>query len=341
MSRVKIDEYKDFVLEIKSKVKEHQYRALKAVNKELISFYWDLGKAIVEKQEQHGWGKSIVEQLSADLRNAFPGIRGFSTRNLWNMRNFSAAYQNKPILQTLSAEIGWSHNICILEKTKLDEERKFYMQMTAQYGWSYNVLVHQIENQSYQKYLNNQTNFDNTLPDKYKDQAKLAVKDEYNFEFLGLDEDYKEQDLEYRIIKNISNFLQEMGGDFAYLGKQYKLEVGGEEFFVDLLLYHRKLKSLVAIELKIGKFKPEYAGKMQFYLSVLNDTKKCEDENPAIGIIICKDKNRTIVEYALKDMNSPMGIANYNLSTKIPEDIQKYMPDTEKLVETMELLENN
>ncbi len=318
--------FTSFVKEIKSKILSSQYEALKAVNKELINLYWDIGKKIVQKQEQFGWGKSVVKNLSEELQKEFVGMKGFSVQNLWNMRQFYIEYRDNTKLQTLSREIGWSHNVVIFQKAKDELEREFYIKMVIKFGWTYRVLDNHIDNKSYEKFLLNQTNFDNTIVEKYKYQAKLAVKDEYNFDFLELGEDHSEYELELGLINKIRKFLNEMGTDFAFLGNQYKLEVDDEEYFIDIPLYHRRLKSLIAIELKIGKFKPEYAGKMNFYLSVLNDTVKLPDENPSIGIIICKEKKRTTVEYALKESNQPIGISTYKLTESLPNDLKGLLP---------------
>lgn len=328
--------YKEFLIEIKEKIYQSQYKALKAVNSELIALYQDIGKSIVEKQDQYGWGKSVVENLSKDLQSEFPGTRGYSSRNLWYMRNFYACYRDSEKLQPLVAEIGWSHNVVILEKCKDDLEKEFYMKMTKKYGWTKNVLIHQIEGKSYERFFLNQTNFDNTVPEKYQHQAKLAVKDSYSFDFLEMSEAYSERDMELGLIKNIRKFLMEMGGDFAFMGNQYKLTVGEDDFFIDLLLYHRRLKSLIVVELKTTKFKPEYAGKLQFYLTALNETVKTADENPSIGIIICKEKDRTTVEFALRDMNSPMGVATYHLQEQLPEDLQGLLPTPEEIANSLE-----
>ena len=328
-------QFGEFVKDIKQKILSAQYEALKSVNKELINLYWEIGKSIVEKQEQFGWGKSIVKNLSQELQKEFVGMKGFSERNLWNMRNFYIEYKDNSKLQTLSAQIGWSHNIAIFQKCKDNLERKFYIKMTIEYGWSYRVLENHIENKSYEKFLLNQTNFDNTLPEKYKHQAKLAIKDEYIFDFLELSDEHSEHELEIALINKIREFLAQMGKDFAFIGNQYKIEVGDEEYFIDLLLYHRKLKSLVTIELKIGKFKPEYAGKMNFYLSVLDDRVKLPDENPSIGIIICKEKNRTIVEYALKDSNQPIGVATYTLTPNLPKQYRGLLPTSKEIEEEL------
>ena len=330
-----------FVKDIKSKILSSQYEALKSVNKELISLYWDIGKDIVIKQEAFGWGKSVVKNLSQELQKEFVGMKGFSERNLWNMRNFYIEYQNNSKLQTLSAQIGWSHNVAIFQKAKDELEREFYIKMVIKFGWSYRVLDNQIDNKSYEKYLLNQTNFDNTVVEKYKNQAKLAVKDVYNYDFLELGEEHSEHELEIGLINKIREFLAQMGTDYTFVGNQYKLEVDDEEYFIDLLLYHRGLKSLIAIELKIGKFKPEYAGKINFYLSALNDTVKLPDENPSIGIIICKEKKRTTVEYALKDSNQPIGVATYKLTGTLPQDMKGLLPTSKEIEERLDsLLEN-
>jgi len=327
--------YGKFLKEIKKRIYEAQYNALKAVNRGLIVLYRDIGKSVVEKQKQYGWGKSIVERLAEDLQKEFPGIRGFSARNIWYMRNFYHSYANNRKLQPMVAEIGWTHNIIIMDRCKKEFEREFYIKMTKKYGWSKNVLIHQIENKSYEKYLLNQTNFDKTLPKRYKNQAKLAVKDEYIFGFLELGEKHSEKELEVELLNKVRDFLAEMGGYFAFIGNQYRLDIEGNEFFIDLLLYHRALKCLVAIELKIGNFKPEYAGKMQFYLSALDDKIKFKDENPSIGIILCKSKNRTIVEYTLKNANKPMGVSTYKMTSKLPPKYKKYLPSPKIISEKL------
>jgi predicted nuclease of restriction endonuclease-like (RecB) superfamily len=329
-------EYKKFFVEIKESIHKAQYDALRAVNKELIQLYWDIGKKIVEKQTTLGWGKSVVETLSADIQKEFPGIRGFSAANLWRIKNFYSEYSENLKLAPLVREIGWAHNIAIMEKCKDDLEREFYIKMTKKFGWTKNVLIHQIENKSYQKYLLNQTNFEKTLPTEYKHQAKFAVKDEYTFDFLELGEEHNELQLETALINNIRKFLIEMGGSFAFISNQFKIEVSKNEYFIDLLLFHRKLRCLFAVELKVGEFKPEYAGKMQFYLSVLNDKVKLENENPAIGLILCKDKDRLIVEYALKDSKQPIGIASYKITTKLPKELKKYLPSPDEISSVLE-----
>ena len=336
MSKIDKTTYTTFLQEIKEQVYKSQYEALKQVNKQLIQLYWTIGKSIVEKQKEYAWGKSVVETLSNDLQKEFVGVKGFSTDNLWRMRKFYLKYFENKKLAPLVQEIGWSHNILIMEKCKDDLEREFYIQMVKKYGWTKNVLIHQVEGKSYERFLLNQTNFDKTLEEKYKHQAKLTVKDSYSFDFLGMSEDYGEREMELELIKNIRSFLMEMGSDFAFIGNQYKVTVAEDDFYIDLLLYHRRLKSLVVIELKTTKFKPEHAGQMQFYLTALDEQEKTEDENPSIGIIICKGKNRTVVEYALKRVNAPMGVADYRITEELPEDMQELLPSAEEIVEHLQ-----
>jgi len=282
--------------DIKQRIRSAQYEALKAVNKELISLYWDIGRMIIERQKGGSWGKSVVEQLAQDLQAEFPGISGFSAQNLWRMKQFYQSYAMNTKLSPMVREIGWTHNIIILMNCKEDLEREFYIRMTRKFGWTKNVLTLQIENKSYEKTLLNQTNFDKTVPERIRSQAKLAVKDEYTFDFLEL----------------------------------------GEEYFIDLLLYHRALKCLVAIELKIGKFIPEYVGKMQFYLAVLDDKIRMEDEKPSIGIILCKSKDKTIVEYALRESNKAIGVAAYRMVTTLPEELRGQLPEPEQIAKLLE-----
>lgn len=329
-------DYGILLADIKQRIRSAQYDALKAVNKELISLYWDIGKIIIERLKGKSWGKSVVEELASDLQQEFPAVGGFSSSNLWRMKGFFETYADSTKLAPLVREISWSHNLVIMEQCKDPQEREFYIKMTKKFGWSKNVLIHQIENQSYQKYLLNQTNFDKAVPEKYRNQAKLAVKDEYNFGFLELGEEYAERELEQAIMARMEKFLAEMGGRFAFVGRQYRLDVDGEEFFIDLLLYHRHLKSLVAIELKVGKFVPEFVGKMQFYLSVLDDKVRLKDENPSIGIILCKNKSRLIVEYALRTATKPIGVATYKVVKQLPSNLKAELPAPEQIQKLME-----
>jgi len=332
-------DYKIFLKEIKERIYKSQLNALKAVNKELIDLYWEIGQKIVNEQEKYGWGKAVVENLSGDLHKDFPGIQGFSPQNLWRMRQFYLTYYNNEKLSPLVREIGWAKNLVIMMGCKDEHEKEFYIKITKKYGWTKSVLINQIENKAFEKFLLNQTNFDKTIPEKYRHQAKLAVKDEYAFDFLEIGEDHSERELESALINNIRKFLIEMGGYFTFIGNQYRIEVDDEEYFIDLLLYHRKLKCLVAIELKAANFKPEHAGKMQFYLSVLNDKMKLPDENPSIGIIICKNKKRATVEYALQDLNKPLGVASYRISDKLPVSMKKLLPSSEELAARLRIFD--
>ena len=323
-----------FIAELKAKIRTAQYEALKAVNVQLIGLYWELGKAIAEKQAD-GWGKAIVPTLSKELQKEFPSMRGLSAGNLWLMAQFYAEYHADENLVPLVREISWSKHITILKKCKESQERQFYIHATKKFGWTKNVLIHQIENKSFEKYLLNQTNFDAALSAPLKNQAYLAVKDHYTFDFLDLTEAHSERELERALIQNVQQFLLEMGPDFTFIGNQYKLSLEGKEYWIDLLLFHRTLQCLIAIDLKIGEFEPEHKGKMEFYLSVLNDTVKLPHENPAIGIIICKSKNRTIVEYALKTAQLPIGVATYNTTNQLPVEYQKLLPTTDMIREKL------
>lgn len=336
MGKIEPKAYSDLIGEIKGKITAAQHNALQSVNSELLNLYWEIGRLITERQKQFGWGKSVVEQLSKDLRNSFPNISGFSTQNLWYMRQFYSEYESAQNLQPLVGEISWSKHLVIMSKIKDDLSREFYIKMTKKFGWTKNILIHQIENKSYEKYLLNQTNFDQTLPEQYRHQAKLAIKDEYTFDFLELSEEHSEYQLEQALIKNIRSFLIEMGGDYAFLGNQFKIQVGNKDYSIDLLLFHRPLQCLVAIDLKVGEFEPEHKGKMEFYLTALNESVKLPDENDAIGIIICKSKDKTVVEYALKSASQPIGVSTYSITPYLPEGYEKFLPTKEAIKERLQ-----
>jgi predicted nuclease of restriction endonuclease-like (RecB) superfamily len=330
--------YSGLLVEVKARIQAAQYAALSAVNKELVGLYWEIGQLIVDRQQRSGWGKSVVKRLSGDLRKAFPGIGGFSTQNLWYMRQFHQEYSASPKLQPLVGEIGWAHNLIIMSRCKDPLEREFYLRATRKFGWTKNVLIHQIDNQSYQKSLLGQTNFDKALTPALRSQANLAVKDDYTFDFLELGEQHSERELERALIIRIEDFLRAMGGMFAFMGSQFRLEVDGEEYFIDLLLFHRHLRSLVAIELKVGKFQPEFVGKMQFYLAALDARVRHDDENPSIGIILCKEKKRTIVEYALRDARKPIGVATYAITRILPKKLKGQLPSRAAISRLLENL---
>ncbi|KQS24718.1 YhcG family protein [Dyadobacter sp. Leaf189] len=328
---------KEFIADIKGKIRAAQYEALKVVNVKLINLYWEIGKSLSEKQAE-GWGKSIVPTLSRELQLEFPGMKGFSTTNLWYMVQFYNDYQGDVNLQPLAGEISWTKHLAILSKCKSSQERQFYILSTRKNGWSRNVLINQIENKAYEHYLLNQTNFEKSLPTTHSNQALLAVKDNYTFAFLNLSAEHSEAELELTLITNIQNFLLEMGNSYTFVGSQYRIQVADRDYWIDLLLFHRELRCLVAIELKIGDFEPEYKGKMEFYLAVLNDTVKLPHENVSIGIIICKSKNRTIVEYSLRNSTLPIGVATYSTSSFLPPKYQNLLPSEQEIADKLQLL---
>ncbi len=339
MKNFEVMEYGSLVDEVKELIHKKQYKVVQLINAETINLYWEIGKEIYRQQEENGWGKSIVQVLSKELQKEFPGAKGYSAANLWRMRNFYLSYRNSEKLAPLVREISWSNNIIIMEKCKDDLQREFYIQMTKRYGWTKRILANFVEAQTYEKYLLNQTNFDLTLPKERRVQAKLAVKDEYTFDFAELSPEYSEHELEIQLVNNIRAFLIEMGGDFTFIGNQYHLTVGSRDLYIDLLLFHRRLRSLVAIELKIGEFEAEYTGKMQLYLTALDEQIKLMDENPSIGIIICKSKDKTYVEYALKQSNAPIGVATYQLSNSLPENMKEMLPEPEEIVKRLRIFE--
>ena len=329
-------DYPRLLSEVKERIRSAQYAALKAVNTELVGLYWDIGRMIVERQQAEGWGKAVVDQLATDIRTEFPGVSGFSASNLWRMKAFFETYTGLEKLAPLVREVGWSHNLAILERCKDPLEREFYLRMTRKFGWTKRVLVHQIDNQSYEKSLLGQTNFDQALAPELRAQAKLAVKDDYTFDFLELGEEHGERELERALIARIEDFLRTMGGLFAFMGSQFRLEVDGKEYFIDLLLFHRRLRCLVAIELKIGEFQPEFVGKMQFYLTALDRQVREDGENPSLGIILCKEKRRTVVEYALHDARKPIGVATYKITKTLPKDLKGELPSPEQIAQLLE-----
>jgi predicted nuclease of restriction endonuclease-like (RecB) superfamily len=339
MSDLPDNDYPALAGEIMERIRSAQYVALKAVNSELIGLYWDIGRMIVERQAAGAWGKGVVETLARDIQAEFPGISGFSSANLWRMRHFYDAYRADEKLAPMVREIGWTHNIAILEKCHDDLEREFYLRMTRAHGWTKNILIHHIETRAYERTLMAQTNFDRTLSSTRLPQAKLAIKDEYTFDFLELADEYSERQFQQGLLANVESFLREMGGLFTLIGSEYRLEVGDNEYFVDLLLFHRRLRCLVAVELKIGAFLPEYVGKMQFYLAVLDDRTRMPDENPSIGIILCKSKEKMVVEYALKESQKPIGVATYRFVTDVPDGLRSDLPTPEQISRLLEGVE--
>lgn len=324
--------YQDFLREIKAQVVQSRIGAARAVNRALVGLYWSLGKLIVERQEALGWGKAVVERLSADLKTAFPDMKGFSPQNLWLIRQFYVEYQNMPNLQQLVGEIPWGHNVLILQRVKDESARCYYLEATARLGWTRNVLLNQIKGGAYEISLQAKSNnFTTALPEQLAEQAQEMLKNSYSLGFLGLTEAVSEYELEQRLIDRLKDFLIELGYGFCFIGRQYRLLLGDNEYFLDLLFYHRFLKCLVAIELKVGRFRPEYAGKMDFYLEVLNDRERAPDDNPSIGIIICAEKDRLEVEFSLKSKANPIGVATYQLYPQVPQEYQGMLPTDEEL----------
>ena len=326
-------EYVALLSDIKKRIISARIKTARSVNKALIRLYWDIGKAITDKQARQGWGDSVVENLSIDLRREFHNTFGLSAQNLWYMRKLYVEYSNKPILQQLVGESPWSHNILILSKVKDEKEREYYLQTSAKMGWSRNVLQNQIKAGAYRISLKKkQHNFEKALPVHLSEQADESLKSVYNLDFLGMTRPVLERELEKRIVEKIRHFILELGSGFSFIGNQYKIELDGDEYFIDLLFFNRKLKCLVAFELKTGDFKPEYAGKMDFYLHLLNDKVKFKEENPSIGIILCAQKKNIVVEYALKSARNPVGVAEYKLTRKLPDNLKRILPAEEDLI---------
>ena len=330
--------YEEFLRDLKARIRSAQIKATLSVNRELIKLYWEIGSGIVERQEQSGWGEAVVEKLAKDLRHEFPEMKGLSARNLWDMRRFYEAYRDQPNLRQLVAEIPWGHNLVLLNSVKNTSEREWYIRQTIQNGWSRAVLVHQIETDLYHRQVKAEktTNFPATLPPPQSDLVQQTMKDPYIFDFLALGKEAQERDLERALVEKIKEFLLELGVGFAFLGSQYHVEVSDQDFYIDLLFYHHGLRCLVAIDLKMEDFKPEFAGKMNFYLSALDDLLRHPEDHPSVGIILCKGKKKKIAEYALRDMHKPMGVSEYRFTSKLPRDLAKALPAPRDLKRLME-----
>ncbi len=334
--------YIEILNTLKQKIKTAQLKASLAVNAEMLILYWEIGKIILEKQKQEGWGAKIIDNLSHDLSTNFPEMKGFSTRNLKYMRKFAETYPDFKFVQVPLAQITWYHNITILDKIKNKKERLWYANKTVEFGWSRNVLVLQIESQLYQRQAiaDKTSNFKNTLPVPQSELAHNMLKDPYKFDFLGIGQESQEKEIENALVLHMKKFLLELGVGFAFVGQQYHLEVGEQDFYIDLLFYHLKLRCYVIIELKSKEFKPEYAGKLNFYLSAADDLLRHPDDKPSIGILLCKNKNNVIAEYALKDINKPIGISEYTLTQAIPENLKTNLPTIEELEAELSDVEN-
>ena len=348
MKELVSQEYKIWLESLKNKFRSSQIKASIKVNTTLLEFYWDLGGQIVQKQEEHKRRSGFLEKLSHDLSAEFPDVKGFSHRNIRFIRQWYIFWQqdaakieneNWQQLVAILFQIPWGHHQIILNKIKNIDEAIYYVQNTMLNGISRSVLVHQIESNLYEREGKAITNFENTLPPIQSDLAKEITKDPYIFDFVALTQDYQEKELEDALTQNITNFLLELGSGFAFVGRQYKLIVGGDEFKIDLLFYHIKLKCYVVVELKATSFKPEHAGKLSFYTSAIDGELKSSDDNPTIGILICKSKNDTVVEYALRDINKPLGISEYQLTEILPKEYKSSLPSIEEIEAKLDELE--
>jgi len=326
------NEYFKWLDNLKSRIRTAQIKASLSANAELIELYWDIGKDIFEKQEIKGWGNSIVENLSKDLKLEFPNIKGFSRRNLFYMKKFYSFYKSDfEKVQQLVAQIPWGHNILIVSKSHNINEAVFYLTETLENNWSRDILDMQIGSDLYKRKGNAITNFSHSLPQPNSDLANQTLKDPYLFDFLTLKKDADEKSIEEQLTKHITHFLLELGKGFAFIGRQYHLEIGKKDYYIDLLFYHTKLRCYVVIELKANEFRAEYAGKLNFYLSAVDETLKSKDDNPTIGILLCKERNKIEAEYALRGMSQPIGIAEFQLSKAIPKSIKSELPTIEEI----------
>ena len=329
--------------EIKSKIQQAQTRAYLAVNREVILLYWEIGKSIAKRQKEEGYGTKVIERLSADLRAEIPDNRSFSTRNLKYMLKLYKTYQKCALVQQVVAQLPWGHNIVIMDKVKAQEQREYYIREAIANGWSRNILIHQIESGLYERDSNGrkQNNFDRTLPEDLATKAQDMFKDEYNLEMLGIHKKVQERELESRMLAQIRDVLLELGQGFAFVGSQYKVQVEEDDYFIDLLFFHRILQCLVIVELKVDQFVPEYAGKMNFYLNIIDKFVKLPYENPTIGIILCSSKKRTTVEFALHGIDKPMGVAQYYLTKKLPQDLQDKLPSADEIESKIKALQKD
>jgi predicted nuclease of restriction endonuclease-like (RecB) superfamily len=323
--------YHALLRNLKERIRTAQARAVASVNSELVLLYWGIGKDILDRQNSEGWGAKIIDRLAADLSRAFPEMRGLSARNLKYMRAFAEAWPDRTIVQQLVAQIPWGHQVRILDRVKDPKEREWYVRATIEHGWSRNVLVHQIENGLVRRQGKALTNFQKTLPAPQSDLAQQLIKDPYNLEFLNFGPAISERELQRGLIEHLQNWILELGRGFAFMGSEHQINVGDQDYYLDLLFYHVRLHCYVVFDLKIEEFKPEFAGKMNFYLSAVDDQLRSEGDQPSIGVILCKDRNEVIVEYALRDTNKPVGVARYQLAKALPEALRQELPTADEL----------
>ena len=324
-------DYESFLKGLKDRVRAAQLRAALSVNRELVLLYWRTGRDILERQHQAGWGAKVIERLARDLHTEFPDIKGLSRTNLLYMRAFAEAWPDESFVQQVVGQIPWGHNLRILDCVKNASEREWYVRATIQNGWSRNVLIHQIESGLYKRQGKALTNFTRTLPAPQSELAQQIVKDPYNFDFLTLAPEARERELELGLLERLRDFLLELGVGFSFVGSQYPLEVGGQDFRIDLLFYHLKLRAFVVLDLKFGDFQPEFAGKMNFYLSAVDDLLRHPDDQASIGIILCKSKNKIVAEYALRDLGKPVGVSEYRLTGALPNNLEGSLPTVDDL----------
>ncbi|WP_404790861.1 YhcG family protein [Altericista sp. CCNU0014] len=319
--------YDEFLRDLKERIRTAQIKAALAVNRELVLLYWQMGRQILARQKSEGWGAKVIEQLAKDLKSEFPDMTGLSRTNLLYMRAFAEAYLDESIVQQAAGQIPWFHNCVLLDKIKDPEQRLWYIQQTIANGWSRNVLVLQIESRLFERQGCAITNFEQALPKPQSDLAQQLLKDPYNFEFLTISQNAQELELERGLVTHIRDFLLELGMGFSFVGSQYPLEVDGTEYRIDLLFYHLQLRCFVVIDLKMGAFQPEFSGKMNFYVAVVDDLLRHETDNPTIGLILCKSKSRTTAEYALRNIQTPIGVSTH----KLPQPLQENLPSIEQL----------
>ncbi|MEZ2354467.1 YhcG family protein [Caballeronia sp. RCC_10] len=325
------NEYRRWLADVKQRVERARVRAVASVNRELVTLYWQIGREILDRQQRQGWGAGVVDQLARDLKAAFPDMRGFSPRNLKYMRSLAQAWPDAQFVQQPAAQLPWFHLCTLLDKVKDSAQRDWYAGKALEHGWSRQVLTMQIETAACARAGNAVINFSETLPPAQSDLARDALKDPYVFDFLGLAEDAQERDIEHALTRHITRFLLELGAGFAFVGRQYRVDVGGDEFFIDLLFYHLKLRCYVVVELKTTPFRPEYAGQLNFYLSAIDAQVKAADDQPTIGLLLCKEKNRLVAEYALRGVGKPMGVAEYQLLRQVPASLERTLPSIDQI----------
>lgn len=338
MNELILEDYHAFLKQIKERIATSQTKAALAVSRELIELYWQIGSSLLQKQERNGWGSQVIDRLAKDLKSTFPRMQGFSKRNLFYMKQFASSYSQNEIMQQPVALIPWGHNVVLLDKLEAVEQRIWYAKKTLENGWSRNALIHWIDSGLYKRQGKAITNFQHTLPTPHSDLAEQALKDPYCFDFLTLHERFEERELEDGLLDHIQRFLLELGAGFAFVGRQVLLKVGDQDFYVDLLFYHFKLRCFFVVELKATEFKPEHVGKMGFYLTAIDKLMKHPDDAPTIGLLLCKTKNRVIAEYALRTNTAPIGVAEYEtkIIESLPDNLKGSLPSIEELEQEFE-----